>query len=300
MALSTQTEVRPALACEISADRVIAARSASKPLRMEMFTSRRLSAGAIAPGLNAPNVLDRGALGTAIQEALGALSGKSRDVIAIIPDASIRVLLLDFETLPAKQQESDAVVRFRLKKSLPFDVEHAALSYDVQRTNGTVQVVAAISPDSIVAEYEAAFRDAGYSPGVLLSSSLASLGLVDAARPTLVLKIDSLNITVAAAAGGVLRLIRTLDNPSGHNVTAAELAEAVLPSVVFFEDTFGARVEQILVGGAAALAEIAPMLQQQTGAQVQELAPAESQEQNLSGDKLSPSLMAGVAGALLG
>jgi len=40
------------------------------------------------------------------------------------------------------------VVRFRLKKSLPFDVEKAALSYDVQRNNGSVQVVAAVSPAS--------------------------------------------------------------------------------------------------------------------------------------------------------
>jgi type IV pilus assembly protein PilM len=288
------------LACEISADRVIAARSSEKPLRLEMFTSRRLNTGAITPGLNGANVQDPSALRTAIQGALTAVGGNSKDVIAIVPDASIRVLLLDFEGLPDKQIERDQVVRFRLKKSLPFDVEKAALSYDVQRNNGSVQVVAAVSPATIIEEYESAFRDAGFAPGVLLPSSLAALGLVAAERPTLALKVDPMNITVAIAQSGALRLIRTLDNPAGYAVTAEELAEAVLPSVVFFEDTFAEKIAEILVSGAADLAHIAPLLHQQTGAHVQELAPSTTSEQNLSGEKLPPSLMAGVAGALLG
>ena len=87
------------------------------------------------------------------------MNEKSRDVVAILPDAAIRVLLLDFEDLPAKAQESDAVVRFRLKKSLPFDVEEAALSCDVRRNHGSVQVVAAVSPKDVIMEYEAAFRE---------------------------------------------------------------------------------------------------------------------------------------------
>jgi hypothetical protein len=93
----TQAEARPVLACEISADRVIAARvSSGKPARLEMFTSRRLGPGVITPGLSGPNVQDGSGLRNAIQGALGAVSGNARDVIAIIPDASIRVLLLDF------------------------------------------------------------------------------------------------------------------------------------------------------------------------------------------------------------
>jgi len=79
-----------------------------------------------------------------------------------------------------------------------------------------------------------------------------------------------------------------------------ELAEAVLPSIVFFEDTFAAHIEQIYVGGIAPLAEVGPMLHGQTGAQVQELAPELSPEQNLSGENVQPSMMAGIVGALLG
>ncbi len=296
----SQNATRPRLACEITPDGVIAARASDKMSRVEVFTNRRLAPGTLAPGLNSPNVLDGKGLRTAISGALAAVSGKSRDVIVIVPDVAIRVLLLDFEALPSKIDEADPIIRFRLKKSLPFDVEQAILSYEVARSNGAVRVVAAISPRSVVEEYEAAFRDVGYSPGAVLPSSLAALGLVDGQRPTLMLKVDATNITITAVEHQELRLIRTLDNSHAASVSAVELAEAVLPSIVFFEDTFGAKIEKIYIGGIAPLQEVVPLLHQHTGAQVQELSPELSPEQNLSGESIRASAMAGIVGALLG
>jgi type IV pilus assembly protein PilM len=297
---STQKAVRPRLACEVTRDRVIAARASDKLPRIELFTSRQLPEGAVNPGLNGPNVMDATALRAAIRGALQAVGSGSKDVIVIVPDASIRTLLLDFDALPAKPEEVEPVIRFRLKKSLPFDVDDAVVSYEITRGNGNVRVVAAVSPRSIIEEYEAAFRAEGYLPGVVLSSSVAALGIIDGQRPTLVLKVDANNITITAAEKQELRLIRTLDNPRGSGVTASELAEGVLPSIVFFEDTFAARIEQIYVGGVAQLAEVGPLLHEHTGAQVQELAPDLTSEQNLSGEIIPPAMMAGLVGALLG
>jgi type IV pilus assembly protein PilM len=296
----TQLKTRPRLACEVAVGSVIAARAADKAGRVDLFTSRRLRQGAIAPGLSTPNVHDGETLRTAISGALEAVTNKSRDVIVVLPDSSIRVLLLDFETLPAKSAEAEPVIRFRLKKSLPFDVEHAAISYDVHRDSGVVHVVAAVSPRSVIDEYEAAFRDVGYNPGVVVSSSLAALGLIEGQVPTLLLKVDPVNITIAAAQNQELRLIRTLENPHGAQVSASELAEAVLPSVVFFEDTFGTRIEKIFVSGVGAMDEVGPLLHHHTGAEVLELEPDLSSDQNLSGDDVDSGATAGVVGALLG
>ena len=300
MAGLSQKTTRPRLACEITPDGVIAARASEKTPRLEVFTSRRLGEGVIAPGLNVPNVLNPEALRTALSGALGAVAGKSRDVIVVLPDVAIRLMLIDFEALPAKPDEIEPVIRFRLKKSLPFDVDQAMLSYSVTRSNGTVRAVAAVSPREIIEEYEKAFRDIGYEPGVVLPSSLAALGLVDGERPTLVLKVDPMNITITAVEHQELRLVRTLENPQSGNFSAEDLSEAVLPSIVFFEDTFAAHIEKIYVGGLAPLAEVGPLLHQQTGAQVLELAPELAAEQNLSGEAVSPATMAGIVGALLG
>ena len=300
MAMAKAKVIRPRLACEITPEGIIAARASDKQARVEVFTGRHLKPGAITPGLNGANVVDAEALRTALSGALGSVAGKSRDVIVVLPDPAIRLVLLDFEALPTSAEEAEPVIRFRLKKSLPFDAEQAALSYAVVRSSGNIRVVTAVSPRAIIEEYETAFRDAGYTPGVVLPSSLAALGLIEGERPTLVLKVDPTNITIIAVERQELRLVRTLDNPHGSNVSAAELAEAVLPSIVFFEDTFAAKIEKIYIGGVAPLAEVGPLLHEHTGAQVQELAPELGPEQNLSGETVPPSVMAGIVGALLG
>jgi type IV pilus assembly protein PilM len=282
------------------ANGVIAARARDKSSRLDLFTWRRLAPGALVPTLSEPNIRDGEAVRAAIGSALGSVAGKHRDIILIVPDAAIRVLLLDFETLPTKKQDIDPIIRFRLKKSLPFDIDHAAVSGDIRRDNGSIRVVAAVSPRAIMDDYETAFRDAGFQPGVVLPSSLAALGLVEGTRPTLMLKVDPVNITIVAAQNQELRLVRTLENPHGAEVTAAELAEAVLPSIVFFEDAHAARIEQICIGGVAAIDEVGSLLHQQTGAEVRELAPEVSSDQNLSGESIDASMLAGVVGALLG
>ena len=171
---------RPRIACEITADRVVAARAAEKALNLEAATAAPLAAGILTPGLQQANVTDRAKLLPMLRDALAAVAGRSRDVCVVIPDASTRVLLLDFETLPEKPVDADAVVRFRLKKSLPFDVDQAAVSFDRQGTTNPVRVVAAVTPRAVLEEYESLVRDAGYNPGAVLPSMLAVLGLVDA------------------------------------------------------------------------------------------------------------------------
>ena len=80
-----------------------------------------------------------------MRDTLTSLGGRSRDVIAVLPDAAVRVVLLDFETLPPKREEAEGVVRFRLKKSLPFDVDKAKVSYHVQPSNAGVRVIYSLS-----------------------------------------------------------------------------------------------------------------------------------------------------------
>lgn len=297
---ATSTAARPKLACEVAADRVIAARAADQQALVELYTSRALPPGSVLPGLGGANVADGNALRQAISGALAAVSGRSRDVIAVLPDAAVRVLLLDFDNLPEKEQDAAGLVRFRLKKSLPFDVDRAALSYHAHRANGGYRVVAAISPHTVIEEYEAAFRDAGYSPGVVLPSMLAALGSVDASRPTLVVKVDPGTVSVAIVDGEELRLLRTLENPSGAAVSGAQIAAEVYPSVVFFEDTYGSRIERVLVAGLLSLAELAPALESQTGVRVGELVTPRQVGASLAGDSVPPSLLAGVVGALAG
>ena len=61
----------------------------------------------------------RAAVVAAVRKALEAVCLRSREVTLIVPDAAVRVLLLEFDELPAKLAEALPVVRFRLKSSSP-------------------------------------------------------------------------------------------------------------------------------------------------------------------------------------
>jgi type IV pilus assembly protein PilM len=272
---------------------VVAARAGQHSAELDVYTAKDLPEGAVAPDLTQANVLRGDALRDAIKSALEEVAGRARDLIVIVPDAAVRVVLLDFETLPEKRDEAEAVVRFRLKKSLPFDVEKARISYQVQPGNSgkELKVIAAVALASVLDEYEAAFRDSGYSPGVVLPSMLAALGAVDAARPTLVVKVDPFTTSIAILEKQQLLLFRTLENARGLSITGEQLAEDVYPSVVFFQDTYKLDVERVFVAGLRNSEVAVQSLQAQTGVAVQELTGA---AQTSSGSQL-----AGVAGALL-
>src|SRR5271154_604024 len=188
---------KPKLACEIAADRVLAGRVSERGDIVEMSAAGELSPGSVVPDLMEINLRERSRVASALRETLGQGSGRSRDVIAILPDAAVRVVLLDFETLPTNSQEAEGVIRFRLKKSLPFDVDKAKISYPTQTSTTGLRLIAAVALASVIEDYESLFREAGYTPGVVLPSMLAALGAAEANRPTLMVKVDARTTGIA-------------------------------------------------------------------------------------------------------
>jgi type IV pilus assembly protein PilM len=289
---------RPKVACEIAADRVLAGRLTDHGSVLEACASHELAPGSVVPDLVENNLRQRDKVCDGIDSALSTVGGRTHDVIAIVPDASVRVMLVDFDTLPSDREEALGVVRFRLKKSLPFDVDKAKVSFHAQKINDEVRVVAAVGLASVIEDYETAFRDAGFSPGVVLPSTLAALGTADGKRPTLVVKVDARTTSIAILNEDQLQLFRTLENSRGVTITGEQLAEEVYPSVVFFQDTYHLNIERIYVAGLSESAGAAAALRAQTGAEVQDLVA--SAHLGASGGSSVPRWrMAGVVGALI-
>jgi len=288
---------KPRLACEIAADRVVAGHVSERGNTVDACSANELAPGSVVPDLLEANLRERQRVCDTVRETLGALNSRSRDVIAVLPDAAVRVMLLDFETLPANRTEAESVVRFRLKKSLPFDLDKAKISYHAQQSANGLKVVAAVALSSVIEDYESVFREAGYNPGIVLPSMLAALGAAEAARPTLVVKVDSRTTSIAILDKNQLLLFRTLENPRGVTITGEQLAEEVYPSVVFFQDTYHLNIEQIFVAGLADAERAIPALRAQTGAEVTELVA--NSQLGASVGSIPKWRMAGVVGALL-
>jgi type IV pilus assembly protein PilM len=234
---------RPRLAVEIRWGGVVAARAeaesdASAGL-LAAASRAELGAEAVEPGLKPGNFRTRAAVIAAVRKTLEAVheKGMGRQVTLVVPDAVVRVLLLDFDTLPAKAAEALPVVRFRLKKLLPFDADDAQVSYQLMtgartaaspQEKGLVRVVAVAIPRAVLEEYEAVVREAGFEPGAVLPSTLAALSGLDetAAAPALVVNAGPQSVTTAIVENGVLLLHRSVD--MSGNVQVGILAEAAM------------------------------------------------------------------------
>jgi Tfp pilus assembly protein, ATPase PilM len=217
--LPTSLGTRPRLAVEIRSEGVVAARAENAAALLTAVSRADVAAGAVLPGFKTGNISDRQGVTAAVRKALDEISGKGserslgRHVTLVIPDAAVRVLLLDFDQLPSKALEALPVVRFRLKKLLPFDADTASVSYQVLASERSgVRVLAVAMPKDVLEEYESVVIAAGYLPGAVLPSTLAALsGLDTADAPVLVVNAEPGEVTTAIVKGGILLLHRALD-----------------------------------------------------------------------------------------
>jgi len=129
---------RPRLAVEVRAEGVVAARAEDATALLTAVARANLADGAVAPGLKVGNIVNRTAVTAALRKVLDGVAGSGRerlrDVTVVVPDAAVRVLFVDFDQLPSKAAEALPVVRFRLKKLLPFDADEAMVSYQLMST----------------------------------------------------------------------------------------------------------------------------------------------------------------------
>ncbi len=234
--------IRPRVACEIMPQGVVAARSAEAATPLAAVAKVALAEGAVAPSLRPGNIVDRVAVTAAIRAALEQIGeradARNANLTLVIPDSAVRVLLLDFEALPGRESEALPLVRFRLKKLLPFDSDEAMVTYQIMSTSkGVVRVLAAAIPRDVLSEYETAVREAGFEPGCVLPSTLACLAAVDDAQPALLVNANSLGVTAAIVRGGVLLLHRSVDLQEHSVATATPVAGVSSLPLVNVEET---------------------------------------------------------------
>lgn len=234
--------MRPRLACEISPEGVVAGRATEMAGPVEEMARVALREGSIAPGLRPGNLVDRVAVVSAIRRALESIgvkpNSRGADLTVVIPDGAVRVLLLDFDALPGKLTEALPIVRFRLKKLVPFDADEAMISFQVMSSSKAgVRVLAATLPRDVLSEYETAVWEAGYEAGAVLPSTLALLPLAPGQGSSLLVNGSSAGITTAIVNDGVLLLHRSIDlQPTAmenHTGMVAGPSEATLAAQRF-------------------------------------------------------------------
>jgi hypothetical protein len=175
-------------------------------------------------------VLDGSAFRKALQSACeraGALLGGP--VALVLPDPAIRLSLVPAADLKARRRaETEQMIRFRLSKAIPFDVQEAQVAW-AGPVAGQMLVAAVFRP--VLEGYEAACRDLGFEPGLVEPSSLAlisALAREEASGDRLLVNWDLGYVSLVLTRAGWPILIRTLAGDLGAEAVLREAANTVL------------------------------------------------------------------------
>jgi hypothetical protein len=96
----------------------------------------------------------------------------------VIPDVAAKVSLVKFEQTPSRREDLNQLIRWQIKKSTPFPVDDACLTYSTgaRGANGS-EFVVVIARREIVREYEAVCERVGIEAGLIDISTFGVINL---------------------------------------------------------------------------------------------------------------------------
>jgi type IV pilus assembly protein PilM len=232
-------------------DHVAGARWGKTRGQLEGASIEPLPTGAVMPSTVETNIAQPDAVRTALRHVFSQLPPGNAPVALLVPDLVVRVFILPFDNLPRKAEDALPLLRWRLKKSVPFDVEETVVSWSRQLgRDGNLEIVIAVARQQIVREYEQIVGSLGAQPGIVLGSTLATLPLLESHGATLLVRLSGKMLTTVVTSGSNLCVYRTSEMPAeGALLDPRTVLDEVFPAVAYYQDTWGASIERARLAG---------------------------------------------------
>ncbi len=277
----------PLVACEISSTYVAAAHWRRGTFGLDSSAVAALPLGALKPSAVESNLADADAVRDAVRTVLQQVGARSQPVALLIPDAVIRVFVLHFDMFPRSKAEAIPMLRWRLKKSVPFESDETLISYMRQapRDEG-VDIVTALARLRIIKEYESLVETANIHPGVVMSSTLATLPLMDDSRPMMLARISGAMLTTAIAREGILCGYRCTELPAEvDKLEPRALLDEIFPVAAYYQDAWSEGIQGVRLSGFGdRLEEFRVLLEAELGLPVSGLLHAAERQGRLASD----------------
>lgn len=209
----------PSVVLDMQPGFVAGARFDKSSRQVRRVAVRELEAGALEALASRPNVVKQEVVHRAVGEVLESLGNGSSQVGILLPDASVRVAILRFETLPNHRAEAEALVRWKMGGILSFPPEEARVSYQLlSKRDQSVELLALALRDSVLAEYEAAVEGVSGGLSLVLPATAALLPLFPAGSKAnqVLVHVCSGSVTTVVMDGDGIRFWRNrlLERPS--------------------------------------------------------------------------------------
>ena len=244
----------PRWACELTSKHLIVAGLGKHRDRIEGRLVHELPEGSVVGSLNDPNIRNLEAARSGLEDALRQAGFRGSEIAVVVPDEAARIAFLTAENLSKDPEERRAFIRWKLKKTVPFDVDSAQVAFRLlgsHHVNGGssgkmdagADMLVTLSPRSIVEEYESLFESLELHAGSVLPSTLAALNLF---RPPVG---DSLFVKIAPDCI-TTSIFQQRRAQFYRRVTDVSLYNAVYPTVLYYQDKLGgSALEQLFVCG---------------------------------------------------
>jgi type IV pilus assembly protein PilM len=267
-----------AIAPESIAVAVLGAQGAN--VHVQGYAIEPLPPGALVASLTATNVVDAGAVAAALRSAVERLGGRPRRVALIVPDPIARVSLVRFDRVPARHEDLEQLIRWQVRKSAPFPVEDAALTFapGAATDDGGREFVAVLARRNIVREYEGVCEAQGMHAGLVDLSTFSVVNLLLASDPVpggdrLVVHVRPEYTSIAILRRDEMIFFRSLSEAD-----AEALVNVVHQTTMYYQDRLAGRgFREVRLGGlggnAAALDTIRRSLEERLAVQVQPIDP---------------------------
>jgi Tfp pilus assembly PilM family ATPase len=251
---SLREAAAPAVAIEIAAGRVSGATVDWRGGQafVAAHAVEPLPEGALVPSLTAANLHDRATVITALNRVMERL-GRPRRVGLIVPDVVAKVSLLRFEKIPTRAQDLDQLVRWQVRKSAPFPIEEAQVSYvQGQRAADGQEMIVSLARRVVIEEYERLCTDAGAYAGLVdlatfnvINAVLAGSAAAQSAGDWLLVNVAPDSASIALLRGPHLIFFR---NRAAE--TDGTLADLVHQTAMYYQDRLqGAGFSRVLLAG---------------------------------------------------
>ena len=248
----------PSLVAEISSTHVAAAQWSKVGGHLEAYAIEPLPIGAVMASPVDANVIQPEAVRSALRKVLNRVPPRGSPMVLLIPDPVVRVFILPFETLPRRADEALPLLRWRLKKSVPFDVDETVVSWMRQTgKEDTLEVVTAVARQRIVREYEEVLEPLDAKPKIVLSSTLAVLPLLADAGSTLLVRMCGKTLTTVITRDGNLSIYRSTEmSNDAATLDVQAMLDETFPAVAFYQDSWGGSPDRARITGFGAREEV--------------------------------------------
>ncbi len=225
----------------------------ASPRRPDLQNRVHFDNRGLTPSPSLPNLVHPQLYRDALPQLTESNGARRNTTAIVIPDYAVRMAILDFEEFPSKEEDRISLLRFRLRKTVPFHIDEARLAYSIQDSRpGHYEVLAVAIANPILHEYESVFVDAGHRVGLVVPSLIAALPFCsgDSKGITLLAKTAGSTLSIGLIDQGRIRLVRCLDLSAEEESDQGSPALPVLQqTLAFAEDQLEQQVSQTLLCG---------------------------------------------------